>query len=371
MKFGVQAVGLRKRIGRAEVLHNVSFELEEGAVGAFVGPSGAGKSTLLNALSGLVPLDSGRIFIDGKLVESVGVPDEKPVYVSPVDRNIGYVFQDYLLFPHMTVFENVAFGLKARKLARAEVHERVRAVLAMIGLGDLADRRPNQLSGGQSQRVALARALVLQPKVLFFDEPLSALDRATRESLRAELKRVFEETRMTVIYVTHDLDEAFFLGHKIGLLQTGVLSFFGTKAELLDGMNDSTAEFLGFNVLRGKLLAVEGQDTVISSRDWGNDLRVPLVNASEKFVGQEVAVAVPPGSIRVTLDRHDGKSGAVATVQEIWEFKDRVQVVLRGAAGGRLTGELPNLEFQGQPLARGDSVSFVVGGGLIMTKSDK
>jgi len=365
MKFGVQVEGLRKTIGKTEILRNISFALEEGTVGAIVGPSGAGKSTLLNALSGLVPLDSGKVFINGELVESAGGPREKAVYVSPAERNIGYVFQDYLLFPHMTVYENVAFGLKARKFDRRDIRQRVQNALALTGLEGLSDRRPNQLSGGQSQRVALARALVLQPKALFFDEPLSALDRATRESLRVELRRVFDETGMTVVYVTHDLDEAFFFGHKIGLLRTGALSFYGTKSELLNGMNASTAEFLGFNVLHGKVLAVEEQDTVISSSDWGNNLRVPLTNASEKLVGQEVEVAVPPGSVRVSLLR-SGMPGTPAKVHEVWEFKDRVQVVLHGAVGGRLIGELPILEFQEQPLAQGDSVGVTLGSGLIM-----
>lgn len=369
MRSGLQAEGIRKSIGKAEVLHDVSFALEEGIVGAIVGPSGAGKSTLLNALSGLVPLDSGRVLVEGEAVESTGRAGESPVHVSPAKRNIGYVFQDYLLFPHMTVYENVAFGLKARKLAEGDLSQRVQRVLKMVGLEGLGERRPDQLSGGQSQRVALARAIVLEPKVLFLDEPLSALDRPTREGLRVELKRVFEETAMTVVYVTHDLDEAFFLGHKIGLLRSGNLSFFGTKAELLGSMNDSMAEFLGFNILRGRLMAVEGQASVVASEEWGGNLRLSVINASEEFVGRDVTLAVPQGSVRIGRPAAEGNTGTLARIDEVWEFRDRVQVLLAGSGGGRLVGELPNLEFQSRPFARGDSVSVDLGSGVIMTSS--
>jgi ABC-type Fe3+/spermidine/putrescine transport system ATPase subunit len=366
LKFGLQAEGLRKSIGKAEVLRNISFALEEGVVGAIVGPSGAGKTTLLNALSGLVPLGSGRVVVDGAVVESAGGARGSAVHVSPAKRNIGYVFQDYLLFPHMTVYDNVAYGLKARKLAGADVRQKVLRVLTMVGLEGLGERRPDQLSGGQSQRVALARAIVLEPKVLFLDEPLSALDRPTREGLRVELKRVFEETAMTVVYVTHDLDEAFFLGHKIGLLRSGELSFFGTKAELVGSMNDSTAEFLGFNILRGRLLGIEGQESVLSSRDWGGNLYLPIINASGEHVGRDVAVAVPPGSVRISQPTSNERTCTLARIEEIWEFRDRVQVLLVGTSGGRLVSELPNLEFQGRPLAKGDLVSVNVRSGMIM-----
>jgi len=363
--FGVQVEGVRKSLGGREVLHGVSFALESGKTGAIVGPSGSGKSTLLNVISGLLEADDGRVSIDGSVVgeRANGVAR---VNVPPSQRNVGYVFQDYLLFPHMTVFENVAYGLRARHASDSTVRERVAASLEKVGLRELRDKKPPQISGGQMQRVALARAIVLEPKLLLLDEPLSALDRSTRESLRVELRRTFDELATTAVYVTHDLDEAFFLGQSVGILHSGELSFFESKSDMLGRMSRPTAEFLGFNLVRARLLGVNGSGAVLHIEGW-DPVTVPLVYESAHRVGQDVVVAVPPESVKVSPEASG--QGVRARIEELYEFKDSVQLVV-GYGASRLVCQVPNLEFRQLSLKRGDPVKLALESALLLSDSN-
>lgn len=335
------------------MLTDVNFELEEGTVGVIVGPSGSGKTTLLNVLSGVLSPDAGEVYVDGTLVERAG-----EVSTPPSDRNVGYIFQDYLLFPHMTVFENVAYGLKARHLPEQRVNAEVQGMLDALGIRELGGMKPGQISGGQMQRVALGRALVLNPGVLLMDEPLSALDWQTRETLRAELRRIFGQFKTTVIYVTHDLDEAFYFGNRIGVLGSGKLARLGTREDILGTMNSSTARFFGFNLMRARLLRTEGPLGVFSAPEWRGLVHVTLVGSRRPTPDEDVLLAFAPSAVRL------GSSGGAAEnmraeVLDVRQFRDTVQVVV-GEPPRTVVAEVPAHEFDSRPLKRGDGVTLSI-----------
>lgn len=215
-----------KRYGEKTVLHGINLEIERGQFVALLGPSGCGKTTLLNALSGLVDLDDGEIVIDDRVLSSKGftVPPEK--------RNVGMVFQDFALWPHMNVYDNVAFGLRVRKNARAAIRERVHEVLKVVRMNGFEDHFPHQLSGGQKQRIAIARALAPSPKVLLLDEPLSSLDAKLREEMRWELLSIISQANITAVYVTHDQIEALSMADQIVLLNQGQIEQQGSPTDL-------------------------------------------------------------------------------------------------------------------------------------------
>ncbi len=211
----IQVSGLRHAFGGQAVLKDISLDVPPGTVMALLGPSGCGKSTLLKALAGLLRPDAGRIRLGGQLVS------DGAVFLPPERRQLGMVFQDYALWPHMTVHGNVAFPLKMRGVSRHEQADRVHDALALVGLADYAERRPSDLSGGQQQRVALARAVVAQPRVLLFDEPLSNLDRDLRASLCHDIGALLRRVGTTAVYVTHDHAEAHALAHNIARMDGG------------------------------------------------------------------------------------------------------------------------------------------------------
>ena len=214
----VQVSHLKMSFGDLDVLKDISFDVEEGEVVCLIGPSGSGKSTLLRSIAGLDQPDSGAIIIDG----------EDITHVSPQKRGIGFVFQHYAAFKHMTVRENVGFGLKIRKRPKAEIDEKVDELLKIVGLAGFRDRYPNQLSGGQRQRLALARALAVNPKVLLLDEPFGALDAKVREDLRDWLRRLHSEFNITTVLVTHDQQEALDVADQIVVLNNGRIEQVGT-----------------------------------------------------------------------------------------------------------------------------------------------
>jgi ABC-type Fe3+/spermidine/putrescine transport system ATPase subunit len=228
--------GVGKRFEEVVALRDFSLEVRRGEVVSFLGPSGCGKTTALRIIAGLETPTAGRVFIDGRDVTAV--PSRH--------RGAVLVFQDYALFPHMTVFDNVAFGLRARRVPRKEQAERVRSVLSLVRLQHLERRRPAQLSGGQRQRVALARALVVQPVVLLLDEPLAALDRQLREAMQLELRSLIRSTGVTTLFVTHDQDEAMTISNRVVLMNDGAIVQAGSPAEIYD--NPATrfaANFVG------------------------------------------------------------------------------------------------------------------------------
>lgn len=237
--------------GEHVVLRDISLDVEAGEFFAFLGPSGSGKSTLLRLIAGFGPHPTGQVFIG----------EEDVAQLPPWKRNVGMVFQNYALWPHMTVRRNVAFGLEERRLPSAEITERVDAALDIVGLRELADRRPSQLSGGQQQRVALARTIVVEPRVLLLDEPLSNLDANLRVHMRREIRELQRRLGITTIFVTHDQEEANTIADRMAVLNDGILQQIGSPMSLYDTPSNSfVANFLGTaNLLDGRLESVDGK----------------------------------------------------------------------------------------------------------------
>ncbi len=228
--------GIRKDFGRLEIIKGIDLEIADKEFVVLVGPSGCGKSTLLRLIAGLDDASSGDILIGGRVVNTT----------APKDRNIAMVFQNYALYPHMTVARNMGFGLRAAKTPSAEIDRRVRDAAAMLGLEALLERRPGELSGGQRQRVAMGRAIVRNPQVFLFDEPLSNLDAQLRNQVRTEIKKLHQQVRTTSIYVTHDQMEAMTLADRIVLLRDGRIEQVGTPMELFTRpANRFVARFIG------------------------------------------------------------------------------------------------------------------------------
>ncbi len=242
--------------GDNQVLKDISLDIAPGEFFAFLGPSGSGKSTLLRAVAGFGPRPSGQILIGG----------EDVVDLPPWKRNLGMVFQSYALWPHMTVRKNVAFGLEERRLAVAQIRKKVDEALELVGLVELADRRPSQLSGGQQQRVAIARTIVVEPKVLLLDEPLSNLDANLRIQMRRDIRALQQRLQLTTIFVTHDQEEANTTSDRMAVLNDGYLQQVGTPMELYDNpANLFVARFLGTaNILPGSIVEAEGRKIFVS-----------------------------------------------------------------------------------------------------------
>ncbi len=233
---GLVLDGVTKRYSSVTALRPISIEIKPGEFFSLIGPSGSGKSTLLGAIAGFIPPSAGRILIDGR--DIVDIP--------PYRRNIGMVFQNYALFPHLTVFENVAFALRLRKLSKAEVTERTQRMLDVIRLSGMGERRISELSGGQQQRVALARAAVYDPRILLMDEPLGALDKNLREEMQYEIKAFHNKIAATIIYVTHDQEEAAAMSDRIAIMKDGEIVQHGRPRELYEHpRNIFVASFLG------------------------------------------------------------------------------------------------------------------------------
>lgn len=246
----IELHGLVKTYGKARALDKVDLRIPKGSFTAILGPSGSGKTTLLNALGGFTDLDEGRVLVNG--VDVSRVPANR--------RNLGYVFQQYALFPHMTIAENVAFPLVSRGVSKAEARERTRDALALVELSDAGKRYASELSGGQQQRIALARALVYEPPVVLLDEPLAALDRRLRESLREELQRIHERVGSTFLLVTHDQEEAMSMADHVVVMRNGKVEQQGTPADVYDNpVTDFVANFLGeCNLIEGAVGAAGG-----------------------------------------------------------------------------------------------------------------
>lgn len=232
----IEFQNINKFYGKNQVLKDISLNIEKGQFVTLLGPSGCGKSTLLRCLSGLEEISSGRIIMDGKDITNL----------EPKDRNIGMVFQHYSLFPNMTVEENIAFGLKMQKKSKEEIKAKVDSAIQIVELEGKEKAYPENLSGGQQQRVALARAIVLEPKILCLDEPLSNLDAKLRVSLRSELKRLQKNLGITTLYVTHDQEEALMLSDKIAVFNNGTVEQVGTPQEIYDhSESEFVCDFIG------------------------------------------------------------------------------------------------------------------------------
>ena len=284
--MSIEIAGVGKRFGDFVALDDVSLEVESGSLTALLGPSGSGKSTLLRIVAGLEIPDTGNVSIDGADVTAA----------RPQDRGIGFVFQHYAAFTHMTVRQNVAFGLKIRKRPRPEVVERVDELLALVGLTKWADQRPDQLSGGQRQRMALARALAVQPRVLLLDEPFGALDANVRAELRRWLRRLHDEQGVTTVLVTHDQEEAMEVSDTIAVMNAGRIEQVGSPREVYDKpASDFVMSFLGpVSRIEGRL--VRPHDVTVSLEPGADRLEAMVTRVVHLGFEVRVELSLPDGS---------------------------------------------------------------------------
>jgi len=280
---------LTKRFGSLAAVNAVSLSIEQGELYTLLGPSGCGKTTLLRLIAGFNAADEGQIRFDSRVVNAV----------PPHERGIGMVFQNYALWPHMTVGENVAYGLKLRKIPSAEIAARVHDVLAKVGLTGLNERYPGQLSGGQQQRVALARALILNPQILLLDEPLSNLDAKIRVQVRAEIRKLQKELGITTIYVTHDQEEALTLSDRIAVFNQGRLSQVGPPKALYERPNTRfVADFIGINnLIDGTVRSPEGPQGTLRVETALGEMRA-IQNAPLR-VGERCVICIRPENIEL------------------------------------------------------------------------
>src|SRR5215213_1068188 len=251
----LQLVGLAKRYGRLTVVDHIDLAVERGSLVCLLGPSGCGKTTTLRLIAGFIEPDGGEIHVGGRMISSTGSSEP------PERRNMSMIFQSYALWPHMTVRENVGYGLALRKLPKSEIMERVDRILGVTRLEPFADRYPSELSGGQQQRVSLARALVVEPETLLLDEPLSNLDANLREEMRFEIRRLHDRYRYTTVYVTHDQAEAMTTADVIVVMNLGTIEQAGTPEEIYQRpKTEFVARFIGgTNIFKGKW---DGNETV-------------------------------------------------------------------------------------------------------------
>ena len=281
--------GVTKSFGDVRALDNVSLAIPRGEFMTLLGPSGCGKTTLLKLAAGFLGPDSGSVAIDGKCVN--GVPTYK--------REIGMMFQNYALFPHMSVAENIAYGLKTRHVARPEIRKRVTEALALVKLTGLDDRKPRQLSGGQQQRVALARALVINPTVLLLDEPFSALDKNLRASMQIELREIQRKLGLTTIFVTHDQSEALSMSDRMAVMSDGRIRQLGAPFDIYRRPTDRfVASFVGdTNCLRGELVSVAAREAVIAL--GGVHINAPSEHLTGARPAAPVDLFVRPERLRI------------------------------------------------------------------------
>src|SRR5690349_1126108 len=282
---------LNKKFETTHVVKDVNLEIDDREFVVLVGPSGCGKTTTLRMVAGLEDITSGEVSIDGKVVNNL----------APMDRDIAMVFQNYALYPHMSVYQNMAFGLRMRKFERPEIDRRVKQAAEVLGIQPLLDRRPRQLSGGQRQRVALGRAIVRNPRVFLFDEPLSNLDAALRVQMRVELKRLHERLETTAVYVTHDQVEAMTLGDRVVVMKDGAVQQVGAPLELYERpANRFVAGFIGSPAMNFIGATVSATGDALLAEAHGLRVRVPP-NKMERVrphASKRVVLGVRPEALR-------------------------------------------------------------------------
>jgi ABC-type Fe3+/spermidine/putrescine transport system ATPase subunit len=302
---------LFKRFGAETAVADVCLSIADGEFVTLLGPSGCGKTTTLRCIAGLERPDGGEIRIGGDVVASA----ERGVYLYPEQRNIGMVFQSYAVWPHMTVFDNVAYGLRVRRASSREIKQKTMRSLELVGLDHLADRYATKLSGGQRQRVALARAIVYEPRVILFDEPLSNLDAKLREQMRTELVRLQKEVGITSIYVTHDQSEALVMSDRIVVMDKAVIQQIGDPETIYARpANTFVANFIGVaNLIDGVMLGREGQAAVIEVAGGGDraPMRLKAVGADGAAPGQTLHISLRPEDVMLHTVRpaQDDTSG--------------------------------------------------------------
>lgn len=299
MSVSLNIDNVSKSYGDIEVIRDLSLDIKKGELFTLLGPSGCGKTTLLRMIIGFNSIDSGFIKVDDNVVNDIPVNE----------RKMGMVFQNYAVFPHMTVKENIAFGLKVFKIDKNEMEQRINEILKIVRIEEHKDKKPQQLSGGQQQRVALARALVIHPKVLLMDEPLSNLDAKLRIEMRNAIRDIQERIGITTVYVTHDQEEALAISDRIAILNDGIIQQIGGPKDIYTRpKNLFVAQFIGTsNVLKGVISKKDGSDTVIFQAEEHYEEKMDnLVSATHE--NQEVYIAVRPQDFKIS---DSGLSGII------------------------------------------------------------
>ena len=333
-----------KRYGDVPALGPVSFTVEEGEFLTLLGPSGCGKTTTLHVIAGLLEPDGGRLSMRGG--DITALPTDK--------RGMGVVFQNYALFPHKTVEENIGFGLRMRRVPKPQIGERVREMLDIVGLPGVEARYPRQLSGGQRQRVALARAMVIHPPVLLLDEPLSNLDALLRKQMRSELRAIQRRIGITAIYVTHDQDEAFEMSDRVILLNQGRIEQIGTPERLYDRpATRFAAEFIGdANLIEGEVVETDGGIARIRAAGAGT---IPAISADSGFaIGSPVYLVVRPERIRLSA-RPPDDAALAATITDRVFTGENVRITVTTEGGAEFRCIKPSLPLY-RGMQRGDRV---------------
>lgn len=311
----LQLKQINKYFGRSHVIKDVNIDFEKGHFVTFLGPSGCGKTTLLRMVAGFYEPDDGEILLNGKRIERI----------PPYSRNTAMVFQEYALFPHMNVFDNVSYGLRVKNRPKEEIERRVKEALDLMQLKGMDDRFPNQMSGGQQQRVAVARALVMNPEVLLLDEPLSNLDAKLRESVRVELRDIQKKMGLSTIYVTHDQSEALSMSDMIVVLKGGVVHQTGSPQEIyFEPKTPFVADFIGTT----NLLSVKGlgENTV----SYGND-RIPTTKSVN--AGQEYCLSIRPECLKLVKEAVDGQVNVKVTIQNKMFLGEKIRYFVNDSLG--------------------------------------
>lgn len=325
---GIVLDRLQKRYGRATAVDDVSLSISPGEFISLLGPSGSGKTTTLMMIAGFEMPDAGRVLLD----------DKEITRLPPHRRELGVIFQNYALFPHMTVAENVAYPLRMRRVAKAEIEARVRRVLDQVHLGSLASRYPHQMSGGQQQRVAIARALVFEPPVLLLDEPLGALDRKLRQHLRNEIKTLHKEVGKTMVYVTHDQDEALAMSDRVAVMHEGRIRQVSTPEEIYRRPADLfVASFVG----EVNLIPVNLMPGVVQG-PAGESLSAP------QWLGREgpATLCVRPENLRIEMTANASSGGIRGHIVDMTYIGDATIVEFRSDAGLLLTSKVLNVSTE-------------------------
>jgi putative spermidine/putrescine transport system ATP-binding protein len=327
----VKFIGVEKSYdGHTLAVRNLTLDVGQGEFLTLLGPSGSGKTTTLNMLAGFERPTAGEILLAGRPVDRL----------PPYERNIGMVFQNYALFPHMTVGENVAFPLSVRRMPRAEIANRVKRALAMVRLEAFADRRPAQLSGGQQQRIALARALVFEPSLVLMDEPLGALDKKLREQMQIEIKLLHERLGLTVVYVTHDQSEALTMSDRIAVFHDGQVVQQGLPDELYTRPRDAfVAGFIGENNMLPGTVKSFANGSVHIALDGGPEVTATAIG--ELNQGAHVVVAVRPEVVRVAANPDAAENACRATVTSRIYFGDHQRLLTEIGNGHTMTVKVP------------------------------
>ena len=348
MEYQLELINVSKLFGDVKAVDNVSLRIQHGEFLTLLGPSGSGKTTTLNMIAGFEIPSRGDILLD----------DDDITTVAPNHRGIGMVFQNYALFPHMTVSDNIAFPLKMRKIPGDKIRQSIKEVLELVKLPGFEGRYPHQLSGGQQQRIALARALVFEPKILLMDEPLGALDKKLRDHMRLEIKHLQGSLDITVIYVTHDQEEALTMSDRIAIMNEGKIIQLDTPVALYESPASLfVADFIGeSNFLMGRVAETDGDRTAVETDDG---LTIWVQKLNQMDTGEDVSVAVRPEKIQILTDAPDASNDVIN------RFSGRIEeIIYVGEARiyrvSLAAGTIVDVKVQSGPSAQ----NFKIGGDI-------